>query len=79
MQSIPVKVVSIAIIKIYVGISAIAASAKIKKSLLPAVPNPRHANDGTRTFPRDQPQITVHIATINNGHAAQLRVWSDTY
>ena len=31
MQSIPIKVVSIAIIKIHVGIFAIEASAKIKK------------------------------------------------
>ena len=42
--------------KIYVGISAIEASAKIKKSLH-AVLNPRRAGDETQTIPLDQPQL----------------------
>ena len=41
--------------KIHVGISAIEASAKIKKPLQP-VSNPQRANVGTQTIPLGQPQ-----------------------
>ena len=53
-----VKVVSIAIIKIYVGISAIEASAKIKKVVACRFETQR-ATDGTPTIPLDQPQLRL--------------------
>ena len=60
-----VKVVLIAIIKIYVGISAIEASAKVKKSLQ-SVSNPQHTSESTYTDCSARP-TPVAITKLLNG------------
>ena len=52
-----VKVILIAIIKIYVEISAIEASAKVKSRIIRL--NPRHASESTEAVPLDQSQLRL--------------------